>query len=911
MKSNFRYLLYICLSSIFFLVSCAQKDIIIKNLKCEHLDNPIAIDNAEPLLSWQLQSIERNKKQSAYRILVASDPSLLKDSVADLWDSGIVKSDQSVNVPYKGKRLGSRQNACWKVMVWDENNQPSDWSKTSFWSMGLLNPEDWAAQWITNMEDMYPDSTLTYPAPYFRKEVEINKSIKKAKAYICGLGFYELYLNGEKVGDHVMAPVVTNYDKRQLKNLIYPYDDQSTQRVLYNTFDVTDMLKKGKNALGAILGNGWYNQRERTVEGWMWYNTPRMILQLEIEYKDGSTEVIKTDETWKTSDSPIIHNSIFIGEVYDARLEQDGWNKVNYDDSTWKDCIIAKSPVGSLQPQLAPADKVIRSLDVKLKEQVNDSTYIYELPELISGWIEINVKGSAGDYVKMQFFGEEGDSFGQQDIYISKGGDAEKWEPRFTWHAFRTFKVISPNIKLEEKDLIAKVVHTSVERSGEFNCSNDLFNKIFDAYIRTQNANFHGSISSDCPHRERLAYTGDGQALTESSILSYDMTRMYPKWFNDMEDARNKKTGYVPHTAPFAGGGGGPAWGSAFVIMPWIYYNYYGNKAILKSYYEGMKQWVEYLGTRTNERGLIVKEEPNGWCLGDWCMPDDSNHTPLPEPLANTCYYYHMSDIMSKIAGILGMQNDSLFFADLASKIKQDFNREFYNPETNHYWEGRQGADVFPLAFGLVPEDNKEKVFNALLKHLENIDYHFDTGFLATPLTLKVLSDNGRDDIAFRLMNQNSYPSYAYLMDDKYSTIWERWDGRDSRCHPMFGGVVTWFYRAIAGINIDESNPVMKHIKISPKLIGDIKYCNASYKSLYGMIRSSWKIQEGGTININIEIPVNTAATVYLPEAKNKTVTESGLFLDQHKDIHFVGFDNNDAVIELGSGKYEFIISAN
>jgi len=910
MKRTNLLLLCISLLLIFSLQSCDKKEVIIKDLKCEYLSNPVAIEKVEPLLSWQLDSKQRNKKQTAYRIIIASDPSLLKGSTGDLWDSGIVESNQSVNIKYKGKKLASREEAYWKVMIWDEKNQPSDWSPVSSWTMGLLNPTDWTAQWITNREDLYPDSTLTYPAPFFRKEFQSDKVIKKANVYVSGLGFYEMYLNGKKVGDQVMAPLVTNYDKRELKNLIYYYDDQSTQRVLYNTFDVTTMLRKGYNAIGVILGNGWYNQRERIVEGWMWYNTPRLILQLEIEYADGSTEIIKTDETWKTQDSPLIYNSIFVGEIYDARLESPGWDEANFDDSNWNSCLIATKPTGRLESQQAPSDKIIQTYDLRLKEQPNDSTYLFELPETVSGWAEININGSAGDYVKMQFISEEDQDYGQQDIYILKGNETEKWEPRFTWHTFRTIKIISPDIPLTEKNITVKSVHTAVEKAGEFMCSNELFNKIYDAYILTQKTNFHGSISSDCPHRERLAYTGDGQAIVESSILSFDMTRIYPKWFNDMEDARNKKTGYVPHTAPFAGGGGGPAWGSAFVIMPWAYYTYYGDKEILKTHYQGMKQWVEYLGTRTDDKGVVVREEPNGWCLGDWCIPLNQGQTQLPEPLVNTCYYFHVANLMSKVAKVLDNSEDFIYFDMLVNKIKSDFNTAFYNPDTHHYWKGEQGSDVFPLAFGLVPEENKEKVFDALLSHLEKIDYHFDTGFLATPLLLNVLSENGRDNIAFKLMNQHTYPGYAYLLDTKYSTIWERWDGKASRCHPMFGSVTAWFYKAIAGINFDESSET-KQIIISPKLVGDLSYCNATYKSIYGLISSSWNIEEDGTINLNVEIPANTTAMIYLPETDNKIITESGSPLNQQENILLIGKENNNTIVQAGSGSYTFSIKYN
>lgn len=827
----------------------------------------MAIDNTFPLLSWQLKSTEQGKSQTAYRILAASDASLLKEGKANLWDTGKILSSQSIQVQYDGKPLVSREQVYWKVMVWDEKNSPSSWSDVSTWSMGLLDAGDWEAQWIGAIDDPYPDSTLTFPAPYFRKEFMAEKEIKQAKAYVCGLGFYEMFLNGEKVGDQVLAPAVTNYDKRTIQGILYHFDDQSTQRVLYNTFDITSLLQKGNNTVGAILGNGWYNQRDRTVEGCMWYTTPRLLLQLEIEYVDGSKDIIGTDTSWKYANGPLLHDAIFTGEFYDARLELGAWNKCDYDDSSWQQALSVKAPTGILRPQLAPYDKITRSMKPEFKGQINDSTWLYALPEMVSGWAELTVAGNAGEQVSLRFIGEEEEDFGQVDTYILKGGKTERWEPRFTWHAFRYIEA-KTKVKLSEESLIIKVVNTDPSETGTFTCSNELFNKTHQSYILTQKGNFHGSISSDCPHRERLAYTGDAQVIVESSLLSFDMTQFYRKWFADMEDAQNKNTGYVPHTAPFGGGGGGPAWGSAYVIMPWAYFCYYGDTTLLQQHYAGMKHWVEYLSTRTDDRGIVVKEEPNGWCLGDWCTPEKVE---IPEPLVNTAYYYHCADLLSRIANVLGKTNDSETFKGLANQIKTDFNHVFFNPETNHYWEGRQGSDVFPLAFGMVHEENKEVVFNALLNHLESIDFHFDTGILATPLLLKVLDENGRPDISYRLLDQRTTPGFSYLLDDKYTCLWETWGGKASRNHPMFGSVVSWFYNSLAGIRFDETKPGMNHIIIAPQLVNhELNYCKATYESLYGTILSEWEYKDG-VCNLTVEIPVNTTATIFLPDSQ-KTV---------------------------------------
>lgn len=463
--------------------------------------------------------------------------------------------------------------------------------------------------------------------------------------------------------------------------------------------------------------------------------------------------------------------------------------------------------------------------------------------------------------MKLRFISDEGLSYGQEDMYILRGGQEEKWEPKFTWHAFKKVEVIATQgVEISKQSIRVKSIYTDIRNTGSFECSNQLFNNICRAYNRTMQANFKGIISSD-PHRERLAYTGDGQIITESLLYSYDMTCFLKKFISDISDARNKNTGYVPHTAPFGGGGGGPAWGSAYVIIPWNYFCHYGDTTLLEEHYCGMKHWVEYLNTRTDDKGIVVREEPNGWCLGEWSTPH--NVIEIPASLVNTAYFYHVTCIMANIANILNKKDDENELRILARTIKRNFNIAFYNEVTHHYWEGKQGADVFALAFGLVPESDRKKVFAALLEHLEKINYHFDTGILATPLLLKVLTENGRADLAYRVMNQRDFPSYGYLADKKNNTLWETWngDGNDEgcgHCHPMFGSVVAWFYNSLAGIKPDLSNPGMKHFYVEPVIITSLKYCKATYDSLYGKIRSSWKIDENGNLNLQVEIPANT-----------------------------------------------------
>ncbi|RYY59049.1 MAG: hypothetical protein EOO05_14525 [Chitinophagaceae bacterium] len=870
----------------------------IVNLKCEQLVNPVTIEALHPAISWQLISNKPGKRQKAYRVLVAGSLARLAANQGDYWDSQIVGSSNSTQVVYQGKQLVSGNKMYWKVMVWDEKGVPSAWSAPASWSMGLLTAADWKAKWIGAQVDQYPDSAITSPAPFFRKEFSVNKQVSQAMVYVSGLGFYELFLNSKKVGDQVLAPAVSNYDTRPLKNLLYPYDDQSTQRVYYNSFDVTSSLQLKGNAVGIILGNGWYNQRDRTVEGKMWYDVPKLIFQLEIRYTDGTSEVIVSDDTWKTNTGPLRHDGIFSGERYDARSELGAWNLPAYDDSRWKYALSVKPPAGALHSQTAPFDKVARTIKPHFDGRTSDSVYRYHLDETVAGWAALTVKGKRGSQVKIRYISEEGEDYGQYDYYTLKGDGVEQWEPKFTWHAFRTIEVYSANAILDGESIRIRDVHTDVEPAGSFECSNTFMNKIHAAWLITQKANLHGSLSSDCPHRERLGYTGDGQVAMESAMLSFDMAQFYKKWLVDMDDARNHKTGFVTHTAPFGGGGGGPAWGSAYVIMPWLYFSYYNDTSILTQHYAGMKQWVGYLKTRTNEKGLVTKEEPDGWCLGDWCTPTSIQ---LPEPLVNTAYFYHVTDLMAKVARTLGKRDDETAFESLAKNIKADFNNAWYNDTSKSYWEGRQGATVFALAFGLVPAEDYDPVFNVMLDHLAKLGYHFDTGILGTPLLLKVLAANGRNDIAYKIMNQKDKPGFGYLLNQKNSTLWEEWEGGGSHSHPMFGSVVGWLYSGIAGFKQVVSDEGGMHFVLDPDPAGDLTYCKASYKSALGLVRSEWKRLEGGKLEILIEIPVNASGTYVLPKGKTRLVDGTGKSISS-KDV------NGRYEVELGSGVYRFTV---
>lgn len=873
------------------------------NLKCENLVNPLGIDLSSPQLSWELNSPTRNQKQSAYQIIVSDQEGELTKDRGQYWDTGKTISNQTVNIPYQGKSLHSRLKLYWKVRVWDASDKRSAWSQVASWEMGFLNSSDWQAKWIGMGEDQFPDSTRTDPAPYFRKVFEMDAKIVSARIRVCGLGFYELMLNGQKVGDQVLAPAQTNYDLRKLQKLIYYHEDQSRQRVLYNTFDVTKQLKQGRNVIGMVLGNGWYNQRDRSVEGCMWYNTPRLLFQLELIYGDGHKQLVCSDKTWKMTTGPIRHDGIFTGELYDARLELGDWSRAAYDDQNWQMAKEVNGPTGKLQAQLAPPDRITRIIRPTYLNTNASGACVFDAREMISGWVQVKMHGHVGDTVRIRHIEELGRDYQQIDTYILKGTGEEIYEPRFTWHAFRQVEISGLKYRPKEEELLVKVVHTDVAPVGSFECSNPLFNQIYQNYLRTQLGNLHGSISSDCPHRERLGYTGDGQVAVEAAICNFDLTRFYQKWFLDMEDARNHRIGYVPHTVPFGGGGGGPAWGSAYVIMPWDYYRYYGDKNVLKTHYDGMKQWVEYLGTRCDSAGIVVREEPKGWCLGDWATPEKIKLSP---ELVNTCYYYHVTDLMAKAAAVLGNQKDEKEFRMLAGSIKNNINKKFYNQKAACYLDGKQGANLFPMVFGITPEAERPRVFETIIKLLEQQKNHFDTGILATPMLLKVLTEHGRADLAYEVMNQKDFPGYGnYIIGKNATTLWENWDGASSHSHPMYGSVVAWFFTTLAGISPDPFLPGKPDFVLNPFTDNELSYALASYHSVYGMRSSAWK-KEKNTLILTVEIPVNSSATVHFPCAKPEQVEENGHSIMKSPEFKFLGRQNGKVLFKIGSGKYRF-----
>ena len=861
------------------------------SLKTEYLTDPLGIDVQRPRFSWLLKSEARGVMQHAYHVIVAGSRELADRGIGDMWDSGKTISGETAHIEYAGKKLQSRTSYWWKVCCYQDESSSGTFSETAVFETALLEQSDFIYKWI--------GAHASTASPIFRKELCLEENICRARAYICGLGYYELYCNGKKAGDHVLDPNWTDFDNRLLQDLIYPHEDVSRRRALYITYDITDLLKTGANAFGVMLGNGWYNQPERNVEGKMTYGCPKFWMQIHIRYNNGKEAVFGSDGSWRYSQGPITFNNIYYGEIYDARLKQTGWSEAGFDASKWDSAMERPGVAGDLKAQMSPSDKIISVIKPVAISDPKSGTVIYDLGQNISGWARIKVSGGAGGKVVMRF-AEEVDENGaldfesagtegqiQQDIYILAGKGQETYEPRFTWHGFRYIEVdMSAGVTMDS--LTGIVVHSAVEAAGSFSCSNRLFNRIFEIYRWSQLSNLHGGVPSDCPHRERLGYTGDAQITAESAMFSFDMAAFYTKWIEDVSDSQNPISGFVPHTAPFYGGGGGPGgWGCAAVLMPWYMYLYYGDRRILEERYKMMLSWMEYLKRHADADGIIISEEPGSWCLGEWVVPHqfdrpentgDGFNIDVPAELVNTYYYTVSASIMARIAGILGDENMAEYFDDLQASIKKGIHKRFYNDKTGSYAAGVQGSDVFPLAADCVPEEDKNRVLENLVKNImERNGGTLDTGIFGTPLMLEVLADHGKAEIAYGILNQTKYPGYGYMLSQGATTLWECWEKESgSHNHPMLGSVVAWMFKYIAGLRPDRQLPGFRNIVIRPCFFPGLDYAEASYESVRGHIGIRWE-RLGSRIVILLDIPCSCSADVYLPVKEPDSITENGI----------------------------------
>jgi len=894
-------------------------------LKCESKIEPIGIDLKNPRLSWIILSDQLNMKQIAYQILVASGKDLLAANKSDLWNSGKVKTDQSVDVKYEGKALKSGLKCYWKVRIWDNKGNVSDWSNLSNWEMGFMNQTDWTGNWISDGkpiplkdEDFYSND----PAPIFRKDFSIKGNIKSARLYISGLGYYLPYINGKRIGDHELDPGWTDY----------------SDRIYYCTYDVTDLIQDGINCLGVELGNGWYNPLPlkmwggRNIREDLTTGRPGFVCQLIIKNADGTEQTIVSDNTWKMHEGPIIRNSIYLGEVYDARKEVNGWNEPAFDDKKWVQAFVAVKPSGILQAQPQPPIKITAVIKpVEITEPLPD-IFIFDMGQNFSGWARLKFKASMGTKIVIrygellykdgtlnpmtsvcgQIKGKKKDGSGlniggpgspeiawQSDTYIAKGEGIEEYMPRFTFHGFRYVEISGLETRPELSMCEGLRLNSAVVPVGEFTCSDSLLNEIQKICERTFLSNIFG-VQSDCPHRERFGYGGDIVATSEAFMCNFDMAEFYSKTVNDWKDA-TRGDGKFTDTAPFVGiNYCGVGWSMVHPLLQLQLFQYYGKKSLIEDQYAAAKAWLDQVTIENPD--YIIKDG----------LSDHEGLTERPSDVMVTPLYYQSASIMAELAGILKLGEDVKIYKELSENIKVAYVNKFLDKTSGKVGVGTQGSQAFALYTGIIPEEWRSKVLEFMVADIRNKrNGHLSTGIMGIKFMLDQLSRYGYHQLALEIVKQPDFPGWGFMLANGATTLWEHWafsDNTFSHNHPMFGSVSQWLYSWLGGIQPGENAAGFDRIIIRPETAGSIGWVNCSYNSVKGKIVSNWKKADGKLV-MNIEIPANTSASVFFPIADMKAIENNGIALDKTNGVSECRIINGHPSCKIGSGKYTFTIS--
>jgi len=896
----------------------------VANLRCEYREQPLGIDVAKPRLSWVIaersQKTEiRGQKQTAYQVLVAASPELLAEDKGDLWDSGKVASDQSIQVEYAGQPLASRMRCFWKVRVWDKAGKASAWSQPALWTMGLLQPADWEAKWIGSDDSaksslgIAPWGQLTQdarrlPARYLRREFAVEKKVAHATAYVCGLGFFDLFLNGAKVSDNVMDPALSDYAKA----------------AYYVTFDVTQQLRKGANAIGVILGNGrFYAPRSQTPVVTQNYNLPKLCLQLEVEYTDGTRDEIVSDPAWKlTTTGPIQANNEYDGEEYDARLEMPGWNQAGFNDVKWASAQLVAAPGGGLKSQMIEPMRITQVIHPVAITNPAPGIYLVDMGQNFYGTVRMKAHGPRGTEMRMvSAYGLKPDgtlkmadnrSARCTDVYTFKGQGTEVWNPRFKGQGFRRVQVTGFPGTPTVDNFEGLVIHTDAEPVGEFQCSNDLINRIHRA-MNWGMGMFLRSAPLDPDRDERQPWTGDPAKDAESEAFNWKVAPFYAKWMEDVERSQ-RADGSIPDVTMYWTFGAGVEWPSVFTIIPDWFIDFYGDSRVGETHYAAMKKWVLEMMRRHQLPDATLKETSYGdWCDAYTMDGKVSDKGLTPRDLVSTAYQYHNCRIIQRLAKLMGQADDEHTFAAMADQLKAAFNQKFLDPKTHIYLGGTQCGCVLALAFELVPEDQRDAVIanlidDIMVKH----NGHLTVGLIGMQWLMQTLTEIGRPEVAWTIATQTTRPSWGYMLAKGATTIWERWD-YDTRGPGMnsealliqAGNLDAWFYQTLAGINYDRQQPGFKHIVIKPTLAGDLTWVKAHFDSAFGRIGSNWK-KDGSFLTMEITVPANTTATVYVPTEDAASVTESRKPAAQADNVKFLRLENHTAVYAIGAGNYRF-----
>jgi alpha-L-rhamnosidase len=894
-----KFFFVLALSPFFVLESNAQLSV--QGLLAENRTNPVGLEAAQPRFSWVLTSNERNTSQTGYEVQVNLD----KKAV---WNSGKILSDSSVGIFYKGMPLLSGKKYDWKVRVWDNHGHTSPWSAVAIFQTGLLHPDEWKAKWIQ------PGFTeeASRPSPLFRKSFSVDKPVHSATVYITAHGMYEAHINGQRIGDAYLTPGWTSYSKR----------------LQYQVYDVTDILKSGKNAIGAMLGNGWY----RGIIGFdnnvnVYGKDIALLMQLIIEYKDGSTQIVGTDESWKSGTGSVRYAEIYNGETIDARQDKPGWSQPDYDDSQWSG---VRTGNFSLSNLVATVNEPVRKHETFKPVRILTTPKgekVLDFGQNLVGWVVLKVKGKPGDSItvshaevldkKGNFYTANLRAAKAKDTYILKDTSEETFEPHFTWHGFQYIRLEGYPGEIRPENFTAVALYSDMQPTGNFSCSSPLVNQLQHNIQWGQKGNFL-DVPTDCPQRdERLGWTGDAQVFSRTASFNMNVNSFFAKWLRDL--AADQQNGTVPFVIPNVLGNAisSAGWADVATIIPWNMYLAYGDQELLRTQYPSMKAYVESI--RKNAKNDLWN---TGFHFGDWLFyrPEDDNDgraAVTDKYLIAQCFYAHSTQLLLNAARVLHQNADADDYASLLQGIKATFAHEYLTP-SGRLVSGTQTAYVLALQFDMLPDSLREQAARRLAENIKSYGNHLTTGFLGTPYLCHVLTRYGYNDLAYSLLLQETYPSWLYPVKMGATTIWERWDGikqdssfetpsMNSYNHYSYGAIGDWMYRKMVGIDTYEDGPGYKHIRIQPHPGDKIDHASARLETYYGTVSNAWK-RENGTLKMDLEIPVNTKATVYLPAGSPDLITEGGKPVTQVPGIKTGGTENGWVFLDLGSGQYHFRI---
>ncbi len=889
-----------------------------RDLLCEYASFPTRIDTPHPRFSWRIQSLHRGGKQSAYRIMIATEKKLLDQEAPDVWDSGRILSEQLLNNLYTGASLSADTQFYWCVKVWDRLGRESEWSEAASFCTGLMDEIAWDAEWIC------APTVTRGAAPLFRKDFVPDRPVRRATAYVCGLGYYELTVNGQKPDDEVLRPGFTDY----------------TKQVLYCSSDITHLLRPGKNTVGVMLGDGWFGNghwalRDHTER---WLSSPKLLFRLELLFEDGTRSSVVSDENgWMTAPSPITENNLYDGETYDARLEKAGWDTPEYlPDTDWVPTAKTDAPPGKIAAQTMEPIRILQTLPPVSVTSPADGILVCDFGQNFAGWARIRLSGTRGKELLFRYaevlypnglVNQENLLKAKvTDTYILRGDGEEIYEPHFTYHGFRYLQIEGCDALPDAEDIVGCIVSNDVRQIGRFTCGDPLLNRLHQNILWTERSNMH-SIPTDCPQRsERMGWLNDVTVRLEEMLYNFRTPLFLSKWERDITDTVDPANGSIKDTAPalFSRKHDGDPVDTAYLLIPWLLYLHNCDKRVMEEHYDSMVGWLRFLESRSE--GLILTQRDTD--LGDWASaeaylvsPDNPRSAITPTPLVSTCFFYYDALLMAKMAEVLGKDEDRDEFLILASAIKDAFHAAFFDPQRKLYADGSQGSLAFPLYLDMVPEAERDAVARHLAEEVRKRGYHPTTGTMTTKYILEALCDTGYAEDAYRMVTETEYPSWGYMIRNGATTVWERWEnsvggGMNSHNHPMYASVGAWLYRRLAGIQADPSSAGFAHFYIRPIFPQKLLFVDASLETLSGRIRSHWK-KEDGQLLLRVSVPFGSEATLSIP--KDCLGTSISSIREARGDVWAQGMHSEIAGIlscseaehsielRVGSGDYCFV----